>query len=131
MIAMGVAYMWAKSDARETKRKDRAADRNKDADLGAYNDMFAQLAARDVSMAKRPPGPQLPHVQHAKAAVKTERTPKTAGLRTAGLQTVSPRAAKPVSRKPRPERKEKRTSGFRNENHLCHSQPGQGQSIRA
>lgn len=47
-IAMGVAYMWSKSDARETKRKDRAADRNKDADLDAYNDMFAQLAARDA-----------------------------------------------------------------------------------
>lgn len=49
VIAMGVAYMWSKSDARETKRKDRAADRNKDADLNAYNDMFAQLAARDAS----------------------------------------------------------------------------------
>lgn len=49
-IAMGVAYMWSKSDARETKRKDRAADRNKDADLNAYNDMFVQLAARDASV---------------------------------------------------------------------------------
>lgn len=53
-IAMGVAYMWSKSDARETKRKDRAADRNKDADLNAYNDMFAQLAARDVRMDNAP-----------------------------------------------------------------------------
>ncbi|MGA7203098.1 MAG: cytochrome c oxidase assembly protein [Specibacter sp.] len=49
-IAMGVAFMWSRSDARETKRTDRAADRNKDADLNAYNDMFAQLAARDATM---------------------------------------------------------------------------------
>ncbi|WP_442778685.1 cytochrome c oxidase assembly protein [Arthrobacter sp. AQ5-05] len=49
-IAMGVAYMWSKSDARETKRKDRAADRNKDADLDAYNNMFAELAARDATI---------------------------------------------------------------------------------
>src|SRR6185312_1610987 len=33
IIALGVAYMWSKSDARETKRRDRAADRNNDADL--------------------------------------------------------------------------------------------------
>lgn len=40
--------MWSRSDARETKRKDRAADRNNDADLTAYNSMFADLAARDA-----------------------------------------------------------------------------------
>ena len=64
-IAMGVAYMWSKSDARETKRSDRAADRNKDADLGAYNDMFAQLAARDAVMAESSRGPSRPQLhQH-------------------------------------------------------------------
>ncbi|MHA7176548.1 cytochrome c oxidase assembly protein [Arthrobacter sp. Sr24] len=62
MIALGVAYMWSKSDARETKRRDRAADRNKDAELGAYNDMFAQLAARDTAMAQSGRGPALPHL---------------------------------------------------------------------
>ncbi|WP_207344900.1 cytochrome c oxidase assembly protein [Arthrobacter sp. E3] len=61
-IAMGVAYMWSKSDARETKRRDRAADRNKEAELGAYNDMFAQLAARDAGMAESNRGPSLPHL---------------------------------------------------------------------
>src|SRR5690606_176233 len=66
LIAMGVTYMWVKSDARETRRKDRAADRNKDAELGAYNDMFAQLAARDAAMAKSTPGPALPHLHHSK-----------------------------------------------------------------
>nr|WP_107503961.1 cytochrome c oxidase assembly protein [Arthrobacter sp. ERGS1:01] len=68
-IAMGVAYMWSRSDARETKRKDRAADRNKDADLNAYNDMFAQLAARDATIdparqgarqQTAPPAPEAP-----------------------------------------------------------------------
>ncbi|WP_394940217.1 cytochrome c oxidase assembly protein [Psychromicrobium sp. YIM B11713] len=44
LVAIGVALMWSRSDARETKRKDRAADRNNDADLTAYNNMFAQLA---------------------------------------------------------------------------------------
>ncbi|WP_420792101.1 cytochrome c oxidase assembly protein [Arthrobacter agilis] len=46
LLAIGVAVMWSRSDARETKRKDRAADRNNDADLAAYNTMFADLAAR-------------------------------------------------------------------------------------
>ncbi len=99
MIAMGVAYMWAKSDARETKRKDRAADRNKDADLGAYNDMFAQLAARDASMAERPPGPQLPHVQHAKAAAKIERTPEDSWSEGGRPENNGPADSKPQNSK--------------------------------
>ena len=64
LIALGVAYMWSKSDARETRRSDRAADRNKDAELGAYNDMFAQLAARDAAMAQSNRGPSFPHPVH-------------------------------------------------------------------
>jgi cytochrome c oxidase assembly factor CtaG/putative copper export protein len=48
LLAIGVAVVWSRSDARETKRKDRAADRNNDADLTAYNSMFADLAARDA-----------------------------------------------------------------------------------
>ncbi|MET4002348.1 cytochrome c oxidase assembly factor CtaG [Arthrobacter sp. UYCu511] len=67
LIAMGVAYMWSKSDARETKRKDRAADRNKYAELGAYNDMFAQLAARDTAMANSGRVPHLPQRHRATA----------------------------------------------------------------
>ena len=47
-LALGVAIMWSRSDAKETKRKDRAADRNNDADLHAYNDMFAKMAQRDA-----------------------------------------------------------------------------------
>nr|WP_240630353.1 cytochrome c oxidase assembly protein [Specibacter cremeus] len=60
LIALGVAIMWSRADARETKRTDRAADRNNDAELGAYNDMFAQLAARDATV---PRGPGVP-VRH-------------------------------------------------------------------
>ena len=47
-VAIGVAYQWSRSDARETKRSDRAAERNNDAELTAYNNMFANLAQRDA-----------------------------------------------------------------------------------
>lgn len=47
LIAIGVAVMWSRSDAREMRRTDRAAVRNNDADLDAYNDMLAQLQERD------------------------------------------------------------------------------------
>lgn len=53
LVAIGVAILWSRSDARETKRVDRAADRNNDADLTAYNDMFAKLAERDAKLAER------------------------------------------------------------------------------
>jgi len=53
LVAIGVAVMWSRSDQRETKRVDRAADRNNDADLAAYNDMFAKLAERDAKLADR------------------------------------------------------------------------------
>ncbi|MHC6222604.1 cytochrome c oxidase assembly protein [Arthrobacter sp. MMS24-S77] len=53
LVAIGVAVMWSRSDERETKRTDRAADRNNDADLNAYNDMFARLADRDAKLADR------------------------------------------------------------------------------
>ena len=53
LVAIGVAVQWSRSDARESKRTDRAADRNNDADLTAYNDMFAKLADRDARLAER------------------------------------------------------------------------------
>ncbi|MNI54222.1 Cytochrome c oxidase caa3 assembly factor [compost metagenome] len=53
LVAIGVAVLWSRSDERETRRVDRAADRNNDADLSAYNDMFARLADRDAKMANR------------------------------------------------------------------------------
>jgi cytochrome c oxidase assembly factor CtaG/putative copper export protein len=53
LVAIGVAVQWSRSDARESKRTDRAADRNNDADLTAYNDMFAKLAERDAKLTER------------------------------------------------------------------------------
>jgi putative copper resistance protein D len=53
LVAIGVAIMWSRSDDRESRRTDRAADRNNDADLTAYNDMFAKLAERDAKLAER------------------------------------------------------------------------------
>lgn len=57
LLAIGVAIMWSRSDARESRRKDRAAERNNDADLAAYNKMFASLAERDRSRAAGPSRP--------------------------------------------------------------------------
>jgi cytochrome c oxidase assembly factor CtaG/putative copper export protein len=51
LVAIGVAMMWSRSDARENRRMDRAAERNNDAELTAYNNMFAALAERDRSQA--------------------------------------------------------------------------------
>ena len=42
-LAVVVAVMWARSDEREGRRMDRAADRNGDRDLTAYNEMLARL----------------------------------------------------------------------------------------
>ncbi|HWH26539.1 MAG TPA: cytochrome c oxidase assembly protein [Pseudolysinimonas sp.] len=40
-LAIVVAMLWSRSDAREAKRSDRAADRDGDAELEAYNEMLA------------------------------------------------------------------------------------------
>jgi putative copper resistance protein D len=46
VLAVLVAVMWSRSDARESKRYDRKADRDGDAELEAYNDMLAKRAGR-------------------------------------------------------------------------------------
>lgn len=43
-LAIIVAILWSRSDDREAKRSDRAADRDGDADLEAYNAMLAARA---------------------------------------------------------------------------------------
>jgi putative copper resistance protein D len=53
LIAIGVAIMWSRSDARETRRSDRAAARNKDAALEAYNAMLAGLEERNAKVRGR------------------------------------------------------------------------------
>ncbi|MGO2632813.1 MAG: cytochrome c oxidase assembly protein [Galactobacter sp.] len=53
LLAIGVAVTWSRSDERETKRRDRAADRSGEAELNAYNDMFAHLAAADRERERR------------------------------------------------------------------------------
>ena len=45
-LAILVALMWSRSDARDAKRQDRAADRDGDAELAAYNEMLAGKAKR-------------------------------------------------------------------------------------
>lgn len=50
-LLLGVALVasWFRSDARESKRIDRQADRDNDADLRRYNEQLAELARRDGS----------------------------------------------------------------------------------
>ncbi len=52
-LAMMVAFQWVRADARETKRLDRQADRDHDADLEAYNTHLAALAAADSRQEER------------------------------------------------------------------------------
>ena len=45
-LAIIVAILWSRSDTREAKRRDRAADRDGDADLEAYNAMLAERSGK-------------------------------------------------------------------------------------
>ncbi len=45
-LAILVAVRWSREDSREAKRRDRAADRDGDAELEAYNAMLAQRSTR-------------------------------------------------------------------------------------
>ncbi|MGL3807054.1 cytochrome c oxidase assembly protein [Paeniglutamicibacter sp. R2-26] len=53
LLALGVMVAWSRDDARETKRADRKADRDNDAELRAYNQMFAQLKQQDQEIERR------------------------------------------------------------------------------
>lgn len=46
VLAMMVARNWVKSDRAETRRKDRQADRDDDAELRAYNEYLGQMRER-------------------------------------------------------------------------------------
>lgn len=52
-LALVVAVQWSRSDTKEQKRKDRAADRSGEAELHAYNDMLAAQAKRDERTASK------------------------------------------------------------------------------
>ncbi|MCB0932359.1 MAG: bifunctional copper resistance protein CopD/cytochrome c oxidase assembly protein [Mycobacterium sp.] len=47
LVLMALLIQWQRADRRTAKRLDRAADRDHDADLAAYNAMLADLARRD------------------------------------------------------------------------------------
>ncbi len=48
VVMIALVVQWTRSDRRTAKRLDRAADRDDDADLAAYNAMLAELARRDA-----------------------------------------------------------------------------------
>jgi putative copper resistance protein D len=47
VVMMALLIQWQRSDRRTSTRLDRAADRDHDADMAAYNAMLAELARRD------------------------------------------------------------------------------------
>jgi putative copper resistance protein D len=47
VLTIIVSVQWAKSDARDSKRLDRASDRSGNQDIEDYNAMLARLAKRD------------------------------------------------------------------------------------
>jgi cytochrome c oxidase assembly factor CtaG len=47
LVLIALLIQWTRSDRRTAKRLDRAADRDDDADLAAYNRMLAELARRE------------------------------------------------------------------------------------
>ncbi len=49
VVMIALLVQWTRSDRRTAKRLDRAADRDHDAELVAYNAMLAELARRDTS----------------------------------------------------------------------------------
>jgi cytochrome c oxidase assembly factor CtaG/putative copper export protein len=48
-LALVIAVQWARTDDREARRRDRAADRDGDAELVAYNAMLARIATVDAT----------------------------------------------------------------------------------
>jgi putative copper resistance protein D len=47
IVMIALLVQWARSDWREQRRIDRAADRDEDAELKAYNERLKALAERD------------------------------------------------------------------------------------
>jgi putative copper resistance protein D len=54
IMAVIVAVMWSQSDAKESKRLDRKADLNDEAELKAWNRMYEQLAEDDTTTGGTP-----------------------------------------------------------------------------
>ena len=48
IVMLALLVQWARSDDRTARRLDRAAERDDDAELVAYNAMLAELARRDT-----------------------------------------------------------------------------------
>ncbi|WP_062300344.1 cytochrome c oxidase assembly protein [Demequina maris] len=48
LLAIGIVFAWRRADAKETRRLDRKAERDDDAELRAYNAMLARTAEEDA-----------------------------------------------------------------------------------
>ncbi|SHT37237.1 copper resistance D domain-containing protein/Cytochrome c oxidase caa3 assembly factor [Mycobacteroides abscessus subsp. abscessus] len=47
VVMIALVVQWSRSDERLARRQDRAADRDDDADLAAYNAMLAKMAQQN------------------------------------------------------------------------------------
>ncbi len=54
VVMIALLIQWSRSDQRTAKRLDRAAERDDDAELAAYNAMLAELARRDSGTRPQP-----------------------------------------------------------------------------
>lgn len=72
LLALLVTVAWVRSDAAETRRLDRKADRDHDADLRAYNEHLARLAAADRAMEAAQAARR---IQRASGATHSDRDP--------------------------------------------------------
>ena len=54
IVMLALLVQWARSDRRTARRLDRAADRDDDAELAAYNAMLAELARREKPGSAQP-----------------------------------------------------------------------------
>lgn len=57
IVMLALLIQWARSDRRTAKRLDRAAERDDDAELAAYNAMLAQLARGETAQRSGPADP--------------------------------------------------------------------------
>ncbi|TSD99985.1 copper resistance protein CopD [Skermania sp. ID1734] len=61
LVMLALLVQWSRSDRRTAKRIDRAADRDDDAELAAYNRMLAELTRRERESQHGPPSPSSSH----------------------------------------------------------------------
>ena len=75
LVLIALLIQWRRSDQRTAKRLDRAADRDDDADLAAYNAMLAEMAQRESQAgAEFSPAHLVTSARRARSTVRSSST---------------------------------------------------------